>query len=81
MAKLYVIITAMLGCHLKIQAHYPNSFYRLVVGSTYVKWVKQTSMRYAVLNLRNPYMGYVDFIIPIGLEKTNKQGKGKIKKE
>ena len=27
----------------------------------------QTSMGYAVINLRNPYMGYADFIIPAGL--------------
>ena len=67
LAKLYVIITVVLGCHLKIQAHYPNSFYWLVVGSTYVKWVSQTSVGYAVINLGNPHMGYADFIIPAGL--------------
>ena len=62
LAKLYVIITVVLGGHLKIQAHYPNSFYWLVVGSTYVKLVTQISMGYAVINLRNPYVGYADFI-------------------
>ena len=57
----------MLGCPLKTEAHYPNSFYMLVEGPTYNKWVTQTSMGYAVINLRNPYMGYADFIIPAGL--------------
>ena len=67
MAKLYVIITVVLGCQLKMKAHYPNSFYWLVVGSTYVKWVMETSKGYAVIHLRNPYIGYEEFIIPAGL--------------
>ena len=42
LAKLYALITVRLGCSLKTEAHYPNSFYWLVEGPTYVKWVKQT---------------------------------------
>ena len=66
----------MLGCHLKIQAHYPYTFYWLVVGSTYVKWVTQTSMGYAEINLSNPYIGYADFIIPAGLKILSHQPAG-----
>ena len=60
-------LTVVLACPLKTQDHYANSFYWLVEGPTHVKWVMQTSMGYAVINLHNPYMGYTDFMIPAGL--------------